>query len=92
MRSSFGFFSFPSAPAARALPYPAHKGKGKKNFAPFASSWRKNPSNLSHYAPTHTNFQANFFQKFSQLLSEQRHLCVNNPREVERERRQTPMV
>ena len=46
-------------------------------------------SNLSHYAPKHRNFHAKFFQKFCQLLSEQRHLCVNNPREVERERSQT---
>jgi hypothetical protein len=56
---------------------------------PLRSRGEKFTSNLSHYAPTHRNFHAKFFQNFCQLLSEQRHLCVNNPREVERERSQT---
>ncbi len=88
----FWLLFFSVSTGGPGTPVPGSQRQRQKNFAPFASSWRKNPSNLSHYAPTHTNFQANFFQKFSQLLSEQRHLCVNNPREVERERRQTPMV
>ena len=52
----------------------------------------KKSLNPSHYAPTHPNFHPTIFQIFAQLLSEHRHLCVNNPGVVDWERRQTPMV
>ena len=50
----------------------------------------KNSPQIS--ATTHLSTEIstqNFSKNFCQLLSEQRRLCVNNPREVERERSQT---
>ena len=40
----------------------------------------KKTSNHSPYAPTPPNFHQIFFQIFAKLLSEQCHLCVNNPK------------
>jgi len=85
--SYWSYSCFPSAPAARALPHPAHKNK--KTSRPSSLRGEKKPQ-IS--ATTHQRTEIstrNFFQNFPQLLSEQRHLCVNNPGVVERERSQT---
>jgi len=56
---------------------------------PLRPRGEKFPLKSSTFAPHHPYFHQLSFQNFCQLLSEQRHLCVNNPREVERERSQT---
>ena len=63
----------------RALPRTARQKKDKITSRPSRLRGEKFPSNLSSYAPTHSHFHQIFFQNFSQLLSEHRHLCVNNP-------------
>ena len=63
----------------RALPRTARQKKDKNPSRPSRLRGEKFPSNLSTYAPTHSHFHQIFFQNFPQLLSEHRHLCVNNP-------------